>query len=151
MRARPWGGLTEARLDEPVGCFCFRPVGRPPGRMAACLMPVKFCRPVPGDRLDERTADDMCVIIVSYACHICVICASYLCHICVIYEQKFNFSAGRPLDRRKAQTGPVIFLCYIYNIKINKPRLHARAPHARLMRTRTRPPARITRARVKYT
>ena len=76
-------------------------------------------------------------------------CASCLCHICVIYEQKFNFSVGRPPDRPKAKKVQPRFLCYIYNIKINKPRLHAHAPHARLTRARTRPPARITRARVK--
>ena len=104
------------------------------------------CRPVPGDRLDGRDGGPTCV---SYACHICVICVSYLCHICVIYEQKFNFSAGRPPDRRKAKKCPAGFLCYIYNIKIKKTRLHARAPHARLTRACTHPPARLTRARVK--
>ena len=58
----------------------------------------------------------------------------------------------RPGDRptgEKPKKGPDGFLCYIYNIKIKKPRLHARAPHAHLTRARTRPPARITRARVK--
>ena len=56
----------------------------------------------------------------------------------------------RPGDRptgEKPKKGPDGFLCY--NIKIKKTRLHARAPHARLMRARTRPPARLTRARVK--
>ena len=128
-----------------AGCvpFYHGPMPRAgPARACAVLMPAKFCRPVPGDRLDERTA-------VRLVCHVCVIIVSCLCHICAIYEQKFNFSAGRPPDRPKAKKGQPRFLCYIYNIKIKKPRLHARAPHARLTRARTRPPARITRARVK--
>ena len=50
---------------------------------------------------------------VSYVCHMCVICVSYVCHNCVIYEQKFNFSAGRPPDRQKSKKVPAGFLCYI--------------------------------------
>ena len=115
----------------PVDVFPFTP-GRSPGlgQPGACavLMPVKFCRPVPGDRLDERTAG-------RHVCHMCVICVSCLCHKCVIYEQKFNFSAGRPPDRRKAKKKPV-WIFMLYNIKIKKtaptrPRA-SRAPHARM-------------------
>ena len=43
----------------------------------------------------------------------------------------------RPGDRptaKRPKKGPAGFLCYIYNIKIRKPRLHARAPHARITR-----------------
>ena len=100
----------------------FTPGLAQPGACAG-LKPANFCRPVPGDRLDERTAG-------RYVCHVCVMFVSYLCHNCVIYEQKFNFSAGRPPDRPKAKKGPSGFLCC--NIKIKKPRLHARAHHARM-------------------
>lgn len=91
-----------------AGCVSFSP-GRSPGlgQPGACavLMPVKFCRPVPGDRLDERTAG-------RHVSHNCVIFVSCLCHNCVNYEQKFNFSAGRPPDRKKAKKVPAGFLCY---------------------------------------
>ena len=81
-----------------AGCVLFYPGPMPglyqPGACAV-LMPAKFCRPVPGGCLDERTA------------------GRHVCHNCVNYEQKFNFSAGRPPDRRKAKNGPAGFLCYI--------------------------------------
>ena len=55
-----------------AGCVPFAPVRCPglcqPGACAV-LMPAKFCRSVPGDRLDERTAGrlvrHMCVMFVS--------------------------------------------------------------------------------------
>ena len=54
------------------GCVSFSPVRCPgldqPGACAV-LMPAKFCRPVPGDRLDERTAG-------RHVCHVCVIIVS---------------------------------------------------------------------------
>ena len=109
----PW---STSGLDQPGAC--------------AGPMPAKFCRPVPGDRLDERTtsrwfatvavrsearpaeclpdrldkADDACPFQATAWTSgrgrlVSVICVSYLCHIYVIYEQKFNFPAGRPPDR----------------------------------------------------
>ena len=147
----PGGGMCSRNAPGPVkdrsglrrGMCSILPLFTPglaqPGACAG-LKPANFCRPVPGDRLDERTAG-------RYVCHVCVMFVSYLCHNCVIYEQKFNFSAGRPPDRPKAKKGPSGFLCC--NIKIKKPRLHARAHHARLTRACTCPPARITRACVK--
>lgn len=125
------------------GCVPFYPGPMPGAGPARSVRRANAgqCRPVPGDRLDERTAGRL-------VRHMCVICVSCLCHICVIYEQKFNFSAGRPPDRQKSKKGPR-WIFMLYNIKIKKTRLHARAPHARLTRARTRPPARITRARVK--
>ena len=141
----------------PGDVFHFTP-GRCPGlvQSGACavLMPAKFCRPVPGDRLDDRPT------CASYVCHVCVIIVScfvsYLCHncvmFCVIFVSFMNKSLiFRPGDRPTAKRPKKSRLDFyvIYNIKIKKPRLHARAPHARLTRARTRPPARLTRACVK--
>ena len=152
LRPPPGGGICFLNAPGPVndrtglrrGMCSFLPRADAPGGASPGVRRANAGQvlPVPGDRLDERTA-------VRLVCHVCVIIVSCLCHICAIYEQKFNFSAGRPPDRPKAKKGQPRFLCYIYNIKIKKPRLHARAPHARLTRARTRPPARITRARVK--
>lgn len=90
-----------------AGCVSFPPGPMPglvqPGACAG-LMPTKFCRPVPGDRLDERTA------------------GRHVCHACVIFVSFMNKSLiFRPGDRptaKRPQKGPDGFLCYIYNIKI---------------------------------
>ena len=105
---------------------------------AGQVLPTRSRRP-PG-----RSAD-MCVICVSCLCHNCVM-------FCAIFVSFMNKSLiFRPGDRPTAKRPKKSRLDFyvIYNIKIKKPRLHARAPHARLTRARTRPPARLTRACVK--
>ena len=55
-----------------AGCVSFSPRSDAPGWTSparAGLMPVKFCRPVPGDRLDDRPAG-------RHVCHVCVIIVS---------------------------------------------------------------------------
>ena len=95
-----------------AGCVSFSPGPKPRAGPARRVHRANAGQvlPVPGGRLDERTAG-------RHVCHVCVIIVSCLCHVCVIFVSFMNKSLiFRPGDRptgEKPKKSPAGFLCYI--------------------------------------